>query len=67
MYLGHWKDREGNANVEEPLLTDWVKRQGHSDKVIAKVLFELGEAAALGGSKTPYDANREVYGSLLTA
>ncbi|MGE0273734.1 MAG: type I restriction endonuclease, partial [Alphaproteobacteria bacterium] len=59
--LGHWKDREGNANIQEGLLTDWLKRQGHSDKLIAKVLFELGKAAALGGSKTLYDANREVY------
>ena len=28
------------------------------------MLFELGKAAALGGSKTLYDANREVYGLL---
>src|SRR5918992_5170845 len=28
------------------------------------VLFELGKAAALGGSKTLYDANREVHGLL---
>ncbi len=63
-YLGHWKDREGNANVEEALLTDWLKRQGHGDKIIARVLFELGKADALGGSKTLYDANREFYGLL---
>jgi len=63
-YLGHWKDREGNSNVEEALLTDWLKRQGHSDKIIAKVRFELDKAVALGGSKTLYDANREVYGLL---
>ena len=63
-YLGHWQDRESNANVEQALLTDWLKRQGHSDKVIDKVLRELGKAAALGGSKTLYDANREVYGRL---
>jgi type I restriction enzyme R subunit len=63
-YLGHWKDREINSNVEEALLTDWLRRQGHSDKIIGKVLFELGRAAALGGNKTLYDANREVYGLL---
>jgi len=63
-YLGHWKDRDGNSAIEEALLTDWLKRQGHSDKVIGKVLFELSKAAALGGSKTLYDANREVYGLL---
>jgi len=63
-YLGHWKDRDGNSAIEEGLLTNWLKRQGHNDKIIRKVLFELGKAAALGGSKTLYDANREVYGLL---
>ena len=63
-YLGHWKVREGNSNVEEGELTRWLKRQGHTDKVVGKVLFELKKAIALGGSKTLYDANREVYGLL---
>ncbi|HEX7331077.1 MAG TPA: type I restriction endonuclease subunit R [Pyrinomonadaceae bacterium] len=63
-YLGHWKDRVGNSAIEEALLTDWLKHQGHNDKIISKVLFELGKAAALGGSKTLYDANRAVYGLL---
>lgn len=63
-YLGHWKDREENSHIEEALLTDWLKRQRHGDKIIGKVLFELRKAAALGGSKTLYDANREVYGLL---
>ncbi|MDX2206066.1 MAG: HsdR family type I site-specific deoxyribonuclease [Gemmatimonadales bacterium] len=63
-YLGHWKDREGNANVEQEQLAAWLKRQGHGDKVIAKVVYELEKTAALGGSKTLYDANREVYGLL---
>ena len=63
-YLGDWKDRDGNSNIEKTLLTDWLTRQGHSNRIIAKVLFELGKATALGGSKTLYDANREVYGLL---
>ena len=63
-YLGDWKDRAGNSNIEKTLLTDWLTRQGHGNRIIAKVLFELGKAAALGGSKTLYDANREVYGLL---
>ncbi|MXX39331.1 MAG: type I restriction endonuclease subunit R [Gemmatimonadetes bacterium] len=63
-YLGHWQDRSGNRNVEREHITDWLKCQGHSDKIIDKVLFELNKAAALGGSKTLYDANREVYGLL---
>lgn len=63
-YLGYWKDRDGNSAIEESYLTDWLKRQGHNDKIIKKVVFELGKAAALGGSKTLYDANREVYAKL---
>ena len=60
-YLGHWKDRLDNGNLEEALLTDWLTRQGHNDKIIGKVLFELGKAAIVGGSPTLYDANRKVY------
>ncbi len=63
-YLGHWKDRPDNANVEEALLIDWLRRQGHSEKLIGKVLFELNRAVSLGGSRTLYDANREIYGLL---
>jgi len=63
-YLGHWQDREGNSNIEEALLAGWLKRQGHGDKIIDRVRHALGKAAALGSSKTLYDANREVYGLL---
>ena len=63
-YLGHWKDRENNSNIETPLLTNWLASRGYSDKVSGKVLFELNRAATVSGSKTLYDANREVYGLL---
>ena len=63
-YLGRWQDRDENSNVEKAHLTRWLKRQGHGDKIIGKALFELDKAAALGGSKTLYEANREVYGLL---
>ena len=62
--LGRWQDRSGNRNIERELVADWLKRQGHSDKIIDKVLFELNKAAALGGSKNLYDANRETYSLL---
>ncbi len=60
-YLGNWKDRPDNRNVENKLLTHWLARQSHSDQVIAKVLFQLDKATALSGSKTLYDANREFH------
>jgi len=63
-YLGFWKERAGNSNIDEELLRAWLTRQGHADKIISKVLRELEKAAALGGTKTLYDSNREVYGLL---
>ncbi len=63
-YLGFWKHREGNSNIEEEVLRLWLKKQGHDEKIIDKVIHELGKARALGGSKTLYDANREVYSLL---
>lgn len=63
-YLGYWKDREDNSSVEEGELLKWLKERGHSDKIIARALFELKKAVTLGGSKTLYDANRDVYGLL---
>ncbi len=63
-YLGDWKDRAGNRNVEEKLLRAWLARQGHEEQVINRALRELDQAAALSGSKTLYDANRAVYEKL---
>ena len=62
--LGNWKDRTGNRNVEDKHLIRWLKNRGHSDKIIKKVLSEVHKAAVTSGSKTLYDANREVYGLL---
>ena len=62
--LGDWHHRQDNSNIEKALLTDWLKRQGHNDQIISRVLFELNKAASLGGSQTLYGANREVYNLL---
>lgn len=63
-YLGNRKDQPRNCNVEKGLLCDWLARQGHEERVISRVLRELGQAAAISGSKTLYDANRAVYEKL---
>lgn len=63
-YLGNWKDREGNRNVEEDLLRGWLSRQEYEERVINRALRELNQAAAISGSKTLYDANRAVHGLL---
>ena len=63
-YLGNWHDRANNRNIETNLLAQFLERQEHDPAIITRALDKLGKAAALGGSKTLYDANREVYGLL---
>ena len=63
-YLGNWKDRDGNSNLEKSQLTGWLKTQGHDERIIDKVLRDLDKARTISGSKTLYDANREVYSLL---
>ena len=63
-YLGNWHHRQDNSNIEKERLTDWLKRQGYSEQIISRVLFELNKAATLAGSQTLYGANREVYNLL---
>jgi type I restriction enzyme, R subunit len=63
-YLGYWKDRENNSQVEEQILRDWLTKQGHEEKVITKALRSIDQAKALSGSKTLYDANKAFYGLL---
>ena len=63
-YLGNWEHRPGNSNIEQKSLANWLKRQGHSAQIIDKALFKTGKASAVSGSKTLYEANREVHGLL---
>ena len=64
VYLGDWKERVGNNNIEWELVADWLERRGHGAPVITKVLDRVDKAAALGGSKSLYDANQELHGLL---
>lgn len=60
-YLGYWKDREDNGNVERELFFAWLRRRGYDERIIGKALRELEKAVAVSGPRTLYDANREVY------
>ena len=63
-YLGNWHERPDNRNIERKLLKQFLTRQRHAPNLIARAIDKLEKAAALGGSRTLYDANREVYGLL---
>ena len=63
-FLGNWHERDNNRNIETEFLTKFLARQGHSPALISKALDKVDKAGALGGSKTLYDANRDVYSLL---
>jgi type I restriction enzyme, R subunit len=59
-YLGSWEHRGGD-NVEEEILTAWLRRQGNAESTVKKATHELAKAKIVGGVRSLYDANHEVY------
>lgn len=60
-YLGDWKSRQDNRNVEPHILADWLEDRGVSEPLIMRALRKLDTATALGEGKKLFDANKEVY------
>lgn len=60
-YVGSWEDRTGISNLEEALLRQNLKARGYDDVIVTKALREFQKASSLGGGRTLYDANRDVY------
>ena len=60
-YLGHWQDCHRESSVETTRLVAWLKRQGYDARLADNALQKLAQASTLSGSKTLYDANRDVY------
>lgn len=63
-HLGNWADRSDNANIEEALFRSNLKRRGYDEVIISRALHALATAAAVGGERGLYEANRDVYGLL---
>jgi type I restriction enzyme, R subunit len=64
-YLGNWEDRpkktgQPNSNIEEPLLTPYLTRQGYTSAQISQALYKL-RTAADKPTRSLYDNNKEVY------
>ncbi|MBU1230240.1 MAG: HsdR family type I site-specific deoxyribonuclease [Proteobacteria bacterium] len=59
-FLGNWKDRPDNRNIEEHLLRPWLTRQGVDAGLINRALTALTRTAG-DTSKPLYDRNRAVY------
>lgn len=64
-YLGNWEDREDNSNIEESLLTSYLKKQGHSAESINRVVYEL-KITANNHSNSLYLNNKNTYQLLMS-
>lgn len=62
-YLGDWRDRDGNSNIEEYWLTDFLSRSGYSVAQINKAIHTL-RAEANNHSRNLYGNNKAVYNLL---
>ena len=62
-YLGDWKDRECNSNIEESLLTAWLAQRGYGEDQVNAVLFRL-RTEAHNPNRSLYANNQAVYGLL---
>ncbi len=62
-YLGNWEERPDNSNIEEVDLRCFLKRQGYSDTIISRALYELNTVAG-AQTRSLYDINKEVYSLL---
>ena len=64
IYLGDWQDRIGNINIEEEILSKYLKeKKKYSDTLINKALYELRKTTD-NLSDGLYAANKNVYGLL---
>ncbi|HAP42041.1 MAG TPA: restriction endonuclease subunit R [Nitrospira sp.] len=59
-YLGDWADREGNSNIEEGLLTEYLTKSGYTQAQISRALYLL-KTEADNHSRNLYGNNQAVY------
>ncbi|MFZ5861740.1 MAG: type I restriction endonuclease subunit R [Nitrospirota bacterium] len=62
-YLGDRTDRDSNSNIEERLLTEWLKKSGYTPPQISAALYKL-RTEADNHSRTLYGNNQATYSLL---
>ena len=62
-YLGDWRDRQGNSNIEEGLLTQFLAKAGYDDLQISRAIHLLKQEAN-HHSRGLYGNNEAVYSLL---
>ncbi len=59
-YLGNWEDREGNSNIEESLLSKYLRKQGNPEDAIRRAVYEL-QTTANNPNNSLYTNNKNAY------
>ena len=59
-YLGNWKTRQNNSNIEEKLLYAYLSKKGYKSILITKAIDEL-KAIANNFNDNLYVTNKKVY------
>src|SRR4051812_42493725 len=59
-YLGDWSDRVGNSNIEEELLTHYLRKRGYTLVQISVALYQL-RVEADNPNRSLYGNNHAVY------
>jgi type I restriction enzyme, R subunit len=62
-HLGDWRDRPNNTNIEEEILTDYLKSRGYSAVQINRAIHRL-RTEATNPNRSLYDNNQAVYSLL---
>ena len=59
-YLGDWRDRDHNSNIEEGLLSQNLVSRGNNEAQISRAI-DLLKRTATNSSKSLYQRNQETY------
>src|ERR1051326_4068956 len=59
-YLGDWRDRPNNSNIEEEILTAYLKSRDYSTEQINRAIYRL-RTKATNPNRSLYDNNKAVY------
>jgi type I restriction enzyme R subunit len=62
-YLGNWEEREGNSNIEESIVKEYLSENGYSDALVTRALTVLSNVAN-NYNESLYTNNRAVYSLL---
>ena len=63
-YLGHWKTRENNRNIELELLRPWLLERGVEEVLVDKAIAKFEKVAAITSGQELYHTNQAVHEAL---